>query len=553
MRMALFKLYIKYYWYFRLVTVTHKINGFIYFIRKIPWLGSKIPMRLYSLYGIKEVVTLLGLFLSFSLSILYKFFWLALYLLSAVVWETITTNENLTTVFFAFKPHVLMNSLFIWLFLLVLRSFFMQGRSMFKTNIVRFYDDFILSRATVIRGMSLLEVAYQAGAYLPAALVLGIMFGRSFSTMFLVLFSYLAVNYFCLYSHRIVYIWRFFLPRRLFTLGIEVLILGLGIVIWQYRFVASLMGMLLSWGGLLFLLGCFGGSLWLFLSFKHENDFLLYQQSLIAGKKSKWKKYLEPENQYLSEGLTMQKMLVVTTENVSERLSGSNYLNALLFSRYRSILNKALIYRLSIIGLALLVIVGLSWIAPSDFLSTREVAKTLPLLFFIMYVLSFGKKVVQLAFVNCDVSMLYYPFYREARTIIRGFNYRFKQTFYYNGLLAIGIFSCYLLLHVLNGFFLEGRFFIVLVFLLIALAFLFSFHELFVYYILQPFTGELEVVSPLYKVVSGGFYLIAYFNLQIQLASYLYVVVLSALSLLYVGIGFLLIYKQAPRTFKIKT
>jgi hypothetical protein len=551
--MTLFKLYFKYYWYFKLVNVTNKINGLIYFIRKIPWLGSKVPMRLYELYGIKEVVTLLGLFLSLSLSIVYKFFWLGLYLFSAVVLESIAANEDIANVFFAFKPHVLMNSLFIWLFLMIMWNLFMQGRSAVKTNIVRFYDDFILSRATVVRGMSLLDSAYQAIAYLPAALFLGVLFGRGFSTLLLVLFSYLAVNYFCLYIHRMVYMWRFSVFfRRLLMLGSELLVLGLGVVIWRYHLVDSLMGMLLSWGGLLFLLGCLAGSLWLFLSFKYEHDFLLYQQSLAAETSAKWEKFVGPTNQYLSEGLTMQKKLVVTTENANEHLAGSNYLNALLFSRYRSILNKALMYRFSVIGLALLVIIGLSWLAPADFLATKEVAKTLPVLFFIMYVLSFGKKVVQLVFVNCDVSMLYYPFYREARTIVTGFNYRFKQTFYYNGLLAIGIFCCYLLLHVLNGFFLEGRFFIVLVFLLIALAFLFSFHELFVYYILQPFTGELEVVSPLYKVVSGGFYLIAYFNLRIQLASYLYVVVLSALSLLYVGIGFLVIYKWAPSTFKIK-
>ncbi|MTD38045.1 hypothetical protein GIX45_05235 [Erwinia sp. CPCC 100877] len=502
----------------------------------------------------KKAFTVIGLLLSISLSIFYKFFWLAAYLFSAVVVENLATGENIATIFFAFRPHVLMNSLFCWLILTVLlKGYYTQNVRSFKSNIVSFYDEFLLSRATVIRGMSVLEISYQALAYLPAALVLGLMFGRGLSTALFVLLSYLSANYFFLYVTRVIYFWRFSVKqRRLFNACMMLVILGLAVSFWRLHLVVMLMGGLLSWLGLLLLLVAFASSLWLFLTFKYENDFLLYQQSHTVETGAKWKKFFEPTNEYLNEGLSMQKKLVVTENGSISQLSGSNYLNALLFSRYRSILNKALIYRFSIIGAVMLFIFILSWFDISTYLSTTEVAKTLPLLFFIMYSMSFGKKVVQMVFVNCDVSMLYYPFYREGRTIITGFNYRFKQTLYYNGLLVVGIFSCYLLLHVANGFFLEWRFFVVLLFLLTALAFLFSFHELFVYYILQPFTGDMEVVSPMYKVVSFGFYMIAYFNLRLQLASYLYVIGLSVISLIYVGIGFLLIYKLAPKTFKIK-
>ena len=89
--------------------------------------------------------------------------------------------------------------------------------------------------------------------------------------------------------------------------------------------------------------------------------------------------------------------------------------------------------------------------------------------------------------------------------------------------------------------------------LLISLTALFSFHDLFIYYILQPFTKDMEVVNPVYKILSGGLYWVAYFNMQFDdLNSRLYVYIVSALLLLYVGIGYLVLLKLAPKTFVLK-
>nr|WP_313095616.1 hypothetical protein [Streptococcus parasuis] len=45
--------------------------------------------------------------------------------------------------------------------------------------------------------------------------------------------------------------------------------------------------------------------------------------------------------------------------------------------------------------------------------------------------------------------------------------------------------------------------------LLISLTALFSFHDLFIYYILQPFTKDMEVINPVYKFLSGALYWVA--------------------------------------------
>ena len=164
----------------------------------------------------------------------------------------------------------------------------------------------------------------------------------------------------------------------------------------------------------------------------------------------------------------------------------------------------------------------------------------------------FGKKIVQILFINCDAALLFYPFYREPKTILQGFYYRFWKTFYYNGILSVSILAMFLLVNIVNGFFLGGLFFGLLVFLLFSLSFLLSFHELFVYYILQPFSSDLAVVNPAYKIISGVFYWVAYMSLQIKSSGLIYCLLVSGVSLIYVAIGVIVIWKKAPQTFKFK-
>ena len=88
--------------------------------------------------------------------------------------------------------------------------------------------------------------------------------------------------------------------------------------------------------------------------------------------------------------------------------------------------------------------------------------------------------------------------------------------------------------------------------LLTSLTALFSFHELFIYYLLQPFTGDMRVVNPVYKFVSGVLYWISYINLRLHVSGFAYSIVVSMVLLLYVFVGYVLIIRFAPKTFKIK-
>ena len=88
--------------------------------------------------------------------------------------------------------------------------------------------------------------------------------------------------------------------------------------------------------------------------------------------------------------------------------------------------------------------------------------------------------------------------------------------------------------------------------LLISLTALFSFHDLFIYYILQPFTKDMEVINPVYKFLSWALYWVAYLNSKLDLGSHLYILLISLAMIAYVSIGYWILLKKAPQTFRLK-
>ena len=88
--------------------------------------------------------------------------------------------------------------------------------------------------------------------------------------------------------------------------------------------------------------------------------------------------------------------------------------------------------------------------------------------------------------------------------------------------------------------------------LLISLTALSSFHDLFIYYILQPFTKDMEVINPVYKFLSGALYWVAYLNIKLDLGSHLYILLISLAMIAYVSIGYWILLKKAPQTFRLK-
>ena len=87
---------------------------------------------------------------------------------------------------------------------------------------------------------------------------------------------------------------------------------------------------------------------------------------------------------------------------------------------------------------------------------------------------------------------------------------------------------------------------------IITLSCFFSIHYLFLYYIIQPYTSQLTVKSPIYKIASFIVYIAAYSCLQVETQSIWFTLTVILVTVIYALIALTLVYKFAPKNFKLK-
>lgn len=519
------------------------INGLFYFIGRIPLIGKFVPVRMvYADYPLKRVFTLIKLLISLAIKIVIGIvpFFISLFLSNVVFKSFSLTSVDIWLLVFAwYLP--LFGALF----------------SLPDKKEVLFVVNFRLNKASYLKRMSMLMLV---GDLLIIGMALPFLSQSNNLPIFLTTLFGLSVY---LVSNAL---WmRVDLPltlqRKQWTMKVFLLVAMFGITLGVMLTILSpMMRLLFSYPliivGLIIINGLL--SWYLIKSYWHYESFLS-----VVGKKFKSAMYffdaddveLKNKTTNFTEGVGLTKKMSIDEHASFEQLSGNAYLNALFFSRFKKGLGRGVLIKLAIISTIGLALVIMSQFFPMmSGLSELEafMYRLVPSLFFVLYITSVGKSVVQSLFMNCDISMLTFPFYRTKEAIISGFFVRFKKILYYNSLVN-GTLLFWLVLFNLMVMGTRSIYLIGLVLLvMISLTLLFSFHELFIYYLLQPFTSDFEVVNPVYKAVNGLFYLFAYVNLQLKTTGLYYALGLSIVSLLYVGIGLVVIRKVAPKTFKLK-
>ena len=81
----------------------------------------------------------------------------------------------------------------------------------------------------------------------------------------------------------------------------------------------------------------------------------------------------------------------------------------------------------------------------------------------------------------------------------------------------------------------------------------FSIHYLIVYYLLQPYTAGTEMKSGTYRIVMALTYVGCYALMNLRLPILVFGVACIAFCVLYSVVASVLIYKYAPRTFRLRT
>ena len=81
----------------------------------------------------------------------------------------------------------------------------------------------------------------------------------------------------------------------------------------------------------------------------------------------------------------------------------------------------------------------------------------------------------------------------------------------------------------------------------------FSVHYLTIYYLLQPYNAATEIKSGTYQLITLVTYVVCYAMIRVQLPTMLFGTACILFCLLYCLVACLLVYRLAPRTFRLRT
>lgn len=237
-----------------------------------------------------------------------------------------------------------------------------------------------------------------------------------------------------------------------------------------------------------------------------------------------------------------------------EEKEGYDYLNAIFFERHKRIVSRAVKSRIIIIlAVGLIGAVALLFVGEQMKQKTFEaMTQMMPVMVFVMYLESTGGRICKAMFFNCDISLLKYGYYREADAILKNFKIRLRKLLMLDAVSAAIICGMILLWTLLCGEILSVWKVIPLMAGSLLLSAFFCLFHLFMYYITQPYTEEKTVKSPIFSVVNALVYFGCYLCLQIQTGSWLFTLGVLAVTIIFIPLSYFCVFRFAPKTFKIR-
>ncbi|AIQ28452.1 hypothetical protein P40081_09875 [Paenibacillus sp. FSL P4-0081] len=233
--------------------------------------------------------------------------------------------------------------------------------------------------------------------------------------------------------------------------------------------------------------------------------------------------------------------------------SGYAYLNAIFFSRHRRLLIHPVQRRLVIIGaLFAAALLTLLFSQAAFNRMAHYLISALPTFLILMNYTSIGERVCKAMFYNCDLSLLRYGFYREQSAILSNFRIRLLRISLLNLIPAAAICLAVNLLILLSGENWGAADAVIFCVTIVALSLFFSVHHLFMYYIFQPYSTELNVKNPFFTIVNSIVLAAGFIAIQFKSEPgiFAFIVVLSAV--VYMLAALILVYKFSGRTFRVK-
>ncbi len=245
---------------------------------------------------------------------------------------------------------------------------------------------------------------------------------------------------------------------------------------------------------------------------------------------------------------------ISTDTSITSRRKGFEYLNELFIRRHQKILWNS---SKKIAAVCLFLIFGILlafYLMPEIKEKTNELLMSfLPYFVFIMYAVNRGTGFTRALFVNCDHSLLTYSFYKRPDMVLKLFRIRLREIIKINLLPALVIGTGLVIALYASGGTDNVLNYVVLFSSVICMSIFFSVHYLTIYYLLQPYNAGTEMKSGTYRLVMSATYFVCFFLMQIRMPILVFGVMCIAFCILYSILACILIYRFAPRTFRLRT
>ena len=511
------------------IDMTYSINGFIYTVKKFPVFKDLFTDDIYSSVILKKIVLIILIILSslkFLVSRLIYFF--VIYFISSFL-----NNDDITLTFI----HIY--------FIFTLIGMFINNKSLL-INTKKYF--------------SILVFNIDAKKYIKSSLILNLILSFILNSIgFLVISNFISINLnivLCLLIFntlaRVIgeafdigfykknnYFWYNNTPIYFILLGGLLLLGGLSYfnIFIPYHIIVTITCMFIPLA---------------VLSYLYINSISSYRLMF-----QRINSTIKAVNSKENKAYSRQAMVEVKEKDKNidarklEGKKGYDLFNTIFFERHKQILLRSA-KNYSLIITSIIIILCFLSIKYDGFKTTINffLLNRLGWLVLIMYFINRGSIVTQAMFYNCDHAMLGYNFYREPKNLLGLFKKRLIMVIKVNLIpaLVLAIGSSILLFVSGGSSFIN---YIMIPLFIVVLSIFFSVHYLAIYYLLQPFNKDLEMKKVSYQLVSMFTYFITYSLNDVVFSSFAFSLIGLFITIIYIVLSLVLVYKKSPSTFKI--
>ena len=510
---------------------TYRVNGILYSLKQIPFLKRLLPATLYQIRGLKFFANILSVLWELVTIFLFKF----LYFFTMICGVGLLYENAPASLSF----------LHILLFLTLVGSY--MNTNVFNPTRDKYYAMILLrmnarSYTLVNYGYALLKTMV---GFLPCTLLFGLRRGVPLWLCLLLPFcvagAKLTVTAFSLRDYEKYGYVRNENKLQKYAWMLTGLLLALA-------YLPPALGYVLPTEALavLFLIWIPAGlvSLRRVSNFRYYREFNQELLSQVVTQMDAMKKATK----------TVSEKAISTDASISSQKRGFEYLNELFIKRHRKILWKSALRIAQVCALLSCGVLLLMILRPGTRGEINEMVMTwLPYFAFIMYMINRGTGFTRALFMNCDHSLLTYSFYKQPGYVLKLFQIRLREIMKINAVPALVIGTGLVLILFVSGGTNNSLDYVVLLVSILSMSLFFSIHYLTVYYLLQPYTAGTEMKSGTYRIVMILTYIACYAMMNLRLPILVFGAACIAFCLLYSVIACVLVYKFAPRTFRLRT